>query len=43
MLTPWETELEMLEDWLKNLEPVYGYHEETVMQMLAEVNSEGIT
>jgi hypothetical protein len=22
MLTPWEKEIEMLEDWLKNLEPV---------------------
>jgi hypothetical protein len=33
MLTPWEKELEMLEDWLNNLEPVGDYREQTVMQM----------
>jgi hypothetical protein len=27
MLTPWEKELEMLEDWLNNPEPVDDYHE----------------
>jgi hypothetical protein len=40
MLTLWEKELEMLEDWLNHLEPVYGCHEETVMHMIAEENSE---
>jgi hypothetical protein len=40
MLTPWEMELEMLEDFLNNPEPVYGFHEETVMQMLVEDHSE---
>jgi hypothetical protein len=40
MLTPWEMELEMLEDWLNHLEPVDDCHEETVMQMLAEEHSE---
>jgi hypothetical protein len=39
MLTPWEKELEMLEDWLNNPEPVDDCHEETVMQMLAEEHS----
>jgi hypothetical protein len=27
MLTPWEMELEMLEDWLNHLEPVDDCHE----------------
>jgi hypothetical protein len=27
MLTPWEMELEMLEDWLKNPGPVNDCHE----------------
>jgi hypothetical protein len=27
MLTPWEMELEMLEDWLNHPELVYDYHE----------------
>jgi hypothetical protein len=39
MLTPWEKELEMLEDWLKNPEPVDDCQEQTVMQMLAEEHS----
>jgi hypothetical protein len=40
MLTPWEKELEMLEDWLNHPEPVDDCHEQTVMQMLAEEHSE---
>jgi hypothetical protein len=40
MLTPWEKELEMMEDWLNHPEPVDDYHEKIVMQMLAEENSE---
>jgi hypothetical protein len=40
MLTPWEKELEMWEDWLNNPEPVDDCREKTVMQMLAEENSE---
>jgi hypothetical protein len=40
MLTPWEKELEMLEDWLNHLEPVDDFHEETFMQMLEEEHSE---
>jgi hypothetical protein len=40
MLTPWEMELEMLEDWLNNPEPVNGCHKETVMQMLAKEHFE---
>jgi hypothetical protein len=39
MLTPWEMELEMLEDWLNHPEPVDDYHKETVMKMIAEENS----
>jgi hypothetical protein len=39
MLTPWEKELEILEDWLNHPKPVYDYHENIVMQMLAEKNS----
>jgi hypothetical protein len=39
MLTPWEKELEMLEDWLNHPEPVDDCHEQTVMQMLAEEHS----
>jgi hypothetical protein len=40
ILTPWEKELEMLEDWLKNPEPVDDCREQTVIQMLVEENSE---
>jgi hypothetical protein len=40
MLTPWEMELEMMDDWLKHPEPVDDYHEKKVMQMLAEEHSE---
>jgi len=36
MLTPWEKELEMLEDWLNHPEPVNDCHEKKVMQMLEE-------
>jgi hypothetical protein len=39
MLTPWEKELEMLEDWLNNPEPVDDCHEKTVMQILGEEHS----
>jgi hypothetical protein len=35
-ITPWEMELEMLEDWLNNLEPASDFHE----QVLAEEHSE---
>jgi hypothetical protein len=38
MLTPWEKELEMLEDWLNNPEPVDDC-QETVMQILREEHS----
>jgi len=30
MITPWEKELEMLEDWLNNLEPVDDCHEKII-------------
>jgi hypothetical protein len=40
MLTPWEMELEMLEDWLNHPEPVDDCHEKTVMQMLEREHSE---
>jgi hypothetical protein len=40
MLTPWEMELEMLEDWLNHPEPIDDCHEETTMQMIAEEHSE---
>jgi hypothetical protein len=40
MLTPWDMELEMLEDWLNHPEIVDNCHEKTVMQMLAEENYE---
>jgi hypothetical protein len=33
MLTPWEKELEMLEDWLNNLEPEDGFQERQSCQM----------
>jgi 16S rRNA U1498 N3-methylase RsmE len=36
LLTPWEMELEMLEDWLNNPEPAGDFHE----QVLAEEHSE---
>jgi hypothetical protein len=39
LLTQWEQELDMLEDWLKNPEPVDDCHEETVMQIAGEENS----
>jgi len=32
VLTPWEMELEMLEDWLNNPEPVGDYHEEMLVE-----------
>jgi hypothetical protein len=31
ILTPWELELEMLEDWLSHPEPVDDFHEKTIM------------
>jgi hypothetical protein len=40
MLTPWEKEMEMLKDWLKNPEPVDDCQEQTIMQMLVEENFE---
>jgi hypothetical protein len=40
MLTPWEEELEMLEDWLNHPEPVDDFHEQTVMHILGEEHSE---
>jgi hypothetical protein len=40
MLTPWEMDLEMLEDWLNNPEPIDDYREQTVMQILVKENSE---
>ena len=39
MLTPWEMELEILEDWLNHPELVDDYHKQTVMQILGEGNS----
>jgi hypothetical protein len=36
LITPWEMELEILEDWLNNPEPVSDFHQ----QMLAEEHSE---
>jgi hypothetical protein len=39
ILTPWEKELEMLEDWLNHLEPVDDCHEKTSMQMIGEEHS----
>jgi hypothetical protein len=39
VLTPWEKELNMLEDWLNHLKPVNDCHEETVMQIAREENS----
>jgi hypothetical protein len=39
MLTPWEMELEMLEDWLNHPEPLDECHEDTVMQMIIEEHS----
>ena len=38
MLTPWEKELEMLEDWLNNPEPEDGC-QWTVMQIVGEEHS----
>ena len=40
MLTPWEMELEMIEDWLNHPKLVYEFHKETVMQMIEEEHSE---
>jgi hypothetical protein len=40
MLTPWEMELEMLEDWLNHPEPVDDCHEQKILEMLAEEHSE---
>jgi len=39
MLSAWEMELEMMEDWLNHPEPVDDCHEKTVMHMLVEENS----
>jgi hypothetical protein len=39
MLTPWEMDLEMLEDWLNHPEPVDDCHEQIVIQMLTEEHS----
>jgi hypothetical protein len=39
MLTPWEKELEMLEDWLNHPKLVDDCHEQTVMKMLVEDHS----
>jgi hypothetical protein len=39
MLTPWEKELDMLEDWLSNTEPIDDFHENKVMKILGEENS----
>jgi hypothetical protein len=36
MFTPWEKELEMVEYWLKNTEPVDEFHEKTVMHIVGE-------
>jgi hypothetical protein len=40
MLAPWELELEMSEDWLNNLELVYDFHVQTVMQIAGEEHLE---
>jgi hypothetical protein len=40
VLTPWEKEIEMLEDWLNHPEPIDDFHEKTVMQMLAKEHYE---
>jgi hypothetical protein len=40
ILTPWEMELKMLEDWLNHPEPVNDCHEQTVMQILEKEHSE---
>jgi hypothetical protein len=39
ILTPWEKELEMLEDWLNHPKLVGNCHKETVMQMIAKEHS----
>jgi hypothetical protein len=39
LLTQWEQELDMMEDWLKNPKPVDDFHEETIMQTIGEENS----
>jgi hypothetical protein len=39
MFTPWEKELEMLEDWLNNPEPVDDFHEKTIMHIVGEEHS----
>jgi hypothetical protein len=40
MLTPWQKEIEMLEDWPKNPGPVDDCREKTVIYMLVEEQSE---
>jgi hypothetical protein len=40
MLTPWEKELEMLEDWMNNTGPVNDCHEQTVLHNFGEEHSE---
>jgi hypothetical protein len=40
LLSPWEKELEMLEDWLNHPEPIGDCREKTVMQISGEENSE---
>jgi hypothetical protein len=40
MLTPWEMDLEMLEDWLKHPKPVDDCHEKTVVKILEKEHSE---
>jgi hypothetical protein len=40
MLTPWEKELEMLEDWMNNPGPVNDCHEQTIMHNFGEEHSE---
>jgi hypothetical protein len=40
MLTPWDMELDMLEDWLNHPEPVDDCHEKTVMKILEKEKSE---
>jgi hypothetical protein len=38
ILTPWEKDLEMLEDWLNNPEPEDGF-QETIMHIVGEEHS----
>jgi hypothetical protein len=39
MITPWERELDMMEDWLNNSEPIDEFHEEKIMHIVGEENS----